>query len=396
VQFFGDISYSLYLLHFVILTTAIFSQPRLPGRLPSIISVTAKEKVLIFFICTVISFLMFVFIEKLMRRLKLKLTYLTVLVTIVVSVGLSSLMMHTANSIVVDDMQTLRHKAWDAVSESAKLDAGDTDINLEALCFGAVAAEYIDVCGGDSDVWGKSSDISERTHQYDNFQQKDLIQVECKENDEKQITGCTHIGDVESDTKVIVYGSSHAAMIASALDAIGKEKHWDIEMVVRFSCPVEYTEEVRQVKSWNVGTCAPLMDYFLSKAKTAKYAFIAAYYASAVVDEAVPQHLVIRDAEELVKDYPNVYFFADSPSLAFADNPAGETWPMSSLHSMEDIYFPSIKDRMISVKDAYCDRSSICYRSIGGLLWSNDTVSHINTTYSITLIPRYLHALRDF
>ncbi len=53
------------------------------------------------------------------------------------------------------------------------------------------------------------------------------------------------LGDTTSKIKVALVGDSHANQYAAALDVIGKQQHWSVDVIAKGGCPLTYAQRVQ-------------------------------------------------------------------------------------------------------------------------------------------------------
>ncbi|MDR1862272.1 MAG: hypothetical protein LBQ41_04590 [Candidatus Ancillula sp.] len=376
VQFLGNASYSLYLSHIVV---KYFWLRLLPEVYPS-----AMTKVKILILSLVLAAFMYYCIEKLMRRLPLKLTFLFGVVAIVATVALSGFFNYSSNQIVGGGVAELEARSETAVdAELAFRDTGELPENVNDLCFGAVAVLHIDQCGGHSAVFGVGSEQSKALESAPSAQSY----PECTPSKfGAELDHCQIIGDEQSSVYVILFGDSMIRQEIKLWDKIGKIKHWRIEVIAHSACGV-VSEETKATASGS--ECTAVYEYFLKKRPSASIVF-----ASFIPHPNWPLQMSLTAGILKLCEDANTYYVAKQPALD-AFEPGEEKVNWNNIIDNEQNFYPELfaKGKEITFKKGFVDKNDDVNSAIGGVFYHLDGV-HNSTYFVYTLTPILLDELQ--
>ena len=68
--------------------------------------------------------------------------------------------------------------------------------------------------------------------------------------DSSEVRVCS-LGDANSKIKIALIGDSHANQYAAAVDLIGKQQHWSVDVIAKGGCPLSYSQRVQNAPLTN-------------------------------------------------------------------------------------------------------------------------------------------------
>ncbi|GAA2080107.1 acyltransferase family protein [Pseudolysinimonas kribbensis] len=379
-QFVGDISYSLYLWHWPIVTALVLVLGRRPHWYEGLVILAAS---------LVLATLSKYLVEdpvRLSRRFSRR-----VLPAFVFAVCGGLLF----GSVVVGDRVV---SAQQLVAHQAVI---THEVNDGSGCFGANALL------GD----GHCANTFKLTPSVDlNAASKDLDTAHwCLTWYDKDWSSCVFGDPKATKGTMAVVGDSHAAAMISALSDYYAQKGWKIVSYTRFGCPGLFqtipavegpTLEDQQQYSCRVWT-KRVRDELASRTDITKVLFLnfTSGYLVPQQHYSLTTNDVVETWKQILAEGKSVYVIKDWPRTVGESIPVclashvGETAPCSVPRSQgivptpEDAALQQLGSAVKSVdmSDAFCDAAR-CYSVIGGVVVYAD-VNHISGTYARTIMP---------
>jgi hypothetical protein len=403
VQFIGDISYSLYLWHWVVIATVPLVW--IDGFS------TAKDKVLIFVpLSFVLATLSYYFVEQIFRKSRKNKLLLTYLVPALCSVLLIMFGVHfylNSNDKAADTIEYSYQSAYRAVNaeyayETALNSNGDdsTASALQAiedagyskgdLCLGAIAIEHQDLCG---DVFGGTLQNTEdrRTYKIINPRIYQLLCSTGELNMREYMHTCV-LGDASAERYILIVGDSHMQVLAPTIDSIGKRYGYKVLGVIGQGrqAPTMSPELTK-----HPDFAQKRQDYILDLERNAAVTIVSINTRAEDGNGLVRLLSKFTHKPIMIEDFPGAHEKQTS-CVEFGNDCVVK---YSEYDSDLDVQAEALRDfphlfTLIPMKSRYCNTVG-CALIIGGIPVARDN-SHITVSYSITLTPYLDKQLRPF
>lgn len=405
-QFIGDISYSLYLWHYVCINAYYYFDLYFGDA-----TVTSVEKiVLVLPLSFVLASVSFYFIEQpCLKVSKRSFILVPLAVSFVLVVG-------TAFAVY---QYGLAHGATQRARSNLKInDAIDAEMNQRStplLCVGAIAIDHPDVCG---DAYG----VLEEGLVDDVDQDVDITSLaKCDGTDDKKIDNLCYLGDTKSDKTILLWGDSHAMHFSDALDIAAKQLGYKLVVAVRFACPpLEFSEGDTRVVHLGDGEfalehssgCVKRNNFVLNSDvfKNADLVLLSSLYFSPSLPAPFegPLKVFADNFQRLgdkkiavVSDVPLIQTFPDAvPAITLNKQAYMLRREILSIEkrsvATNDRFFESLDKAGVNyikmdTTDRFC-KDDKCYLAVGSLPVYRD--GHITGSYSKTLGPWFARELK--
>lgn len=388
VQWLGDVSYSAYLWHWPLL---IFIGLLLPHDLNAFIKLGILAATLL------LAWAMKRFVEDPVRR-----SPLLVRAPVWRTYAMGAICMAVVFAVVGGGTLKLAADAVAATERAEQLEAANPQ------CFGAAAADFFgtDAC----DVTGDQIVPVPALARQD---RPDVGERGCfLERDEFELRPCV-VGDVDSDTVVVLIGDSHGANIFPAMMRLAEENGWQLRAYLKNACPFTAAEPLKPSVGGDASACPTwndnVVDYLESDDS------IDLVLATTMMtrewrpqegytrEEAVEQALSTRISEleragvplVLFNDTPRVTEFSLSCVNDESRDPMQCTTPREEAvinHEWmrEAVERAGVAVPIVDVTDRMCTADQ-CPGVIGAVAVYRDTGGHITATFARTLAP-YIEA----
>jgi peptidoglycan/LPS O-acetylase OafA/YrhL len=376
VQWIGDISYSLYLWHFPIITFFLAEAQRLP-RL--------RELPVLFALTTLLAVISYYALERPLRSNR----WLTLHHGRTLLVALLSMLLVAAAT------QPL---AAAARSESDRFDALEQQI-LDGGVLGAAAMTSEADRYFESDIPVVVPNPAEAA--------EDTPPPECLAKQKSPTTKPCHFGDPGGSITVALVGDSQAGAMSGALDRLGREKGWRVVLYSHASCP--FSSEKRQLELRGGTRCAEANASTLDALAELRPAavFTTSFNAPDFVDSGTghlpgaagfadmwhklldsgTEVIAIRAAPDLGKERPVLSCVAENlEDLSRCDRAREDVLAADPIEAAAGI-LPQVT--FIDLTSRFCGKDD-CPLVAGNTLIFRDSV-HVTDTFARTLAP-YIEA----
>ncbi len=383
VQFIGDISYSVYLWHWPILIIAPFAFGI--AKLPTILSISLILNVI------VLAYLTKVYIEDPVRRSKS-----------IMGTNLKAYAYGIASIVVVIGL-TFAASGHPKVQASQRNEALKLALESDP-CVGAGVLR-------DVECKEKYKDEILSSIAYAKSDKSVLYKDDCwslPPSYAKDIV-CSY-GDRDSETKVALFGNSHAGMWHAALEKVAKDNRWRLDTYLVSSCYTmdslqaltEYGADApKNCREWNKWALQKIIssnyDVVVMSSRTGnslmdvkesdmKQALIDGYTETIdQLTDAAIKVFVLRDAPTgkdllsvpdcLAANNRSIEMCAGKPDKELTDDPL-----YMAAHA-----YKSSRVQTLDLSHRFCD-ATICYPAIGGVVMYFDN-HHLTNSYVRTLTP---------
>lgn len=407
MQFVGDISYSFYLWHFIVIRSFYYYDLYYSDA-----DVTFNEK---FFFILPLSFaasvLSFYLIERPFLKISNKRNIIIGFCTaLFIIVGLAYTLSNFAKENEGATLRQLNSTIDNAIDASIKLQPIKNE-----LCIGAIAAENSTACGG-------SFGLLERKYLDDAESDLDIsIRQNCDmQTDAGTDKFCT-LGDPNGSKTILVWGDSHAMHFSDALDAAAKINGYKLVYAVRSACPSLLMSENEAAPIFaaidddgfsqqHAEGCVKRNAYILHSDlfKNADAVILASAYFSIGNERAINSFAAnfsrLKSKKLIViQDAPQINIFPDSVpmneknkqlfmlrrnifSIPRQDVLLGDTF----IKAIDETRIPY---SIIRTEGEFCSGET-CYLAIGKLpVYRND--GHLTASFSRTLSPYFARRLSE-
>lgn len=385
IQYFGDISYSLYLWHWPLLILAPF--------LVGADRVHFVAKIIIALLTIVLAGLSKRFIEDPGQRLNISTlkTFMLMLISVSILVGGCLYSDHRVKTLIAENAQKVEQK---------------------------ILASEKEQCTGPNALFNKCDrEKINAPLQYEGVDGSYFKEGEkCEKISESPIRErCDYSTTTASKTKpakkILIVGDSHAEMWRPAIQLLGKRYGWNIEVYLYGGCPLLDARFEGPLADDKIAVCRTLpakVDQIVAQSKP-DLVFHAMFSGSEKISDgtARSQELIYQDALErtwtkwLNQGAKAIVPLLDPPLLegdkAHCLQYNGKT-PEKCATPLEEVsidYPLTLAAKKLSKKidqiypfyaDAFCD-DKLCYQAVGGMPIYYDG-SHLHRTYTIALSPR--------
>jgi peptidoglycan/LPS O-acetylase OafA/YrhL len=396
-KFIGDISYSIYLIHWPLIVLT----PYVTGH-----RLNWHEKLALLAVTVVLAWLSKTFVEDPLRTRPL----LAAAPWRAFAFAAAGMLVLVASTVGINTELTHR-EATAAASADAQLAAG-------AKCLGPAALDAANQCGsvqGDGDLVVPPEVVAQ--------QLKNDIFARCQQSLEGADLKTCHLGQQTNPKRTVaLLGDSHAGALTPLMDELGKQLGWDVIAATKGSCPTttarrvlpNETSDGRQVscEAFNKAAAQQVLadpkitDVFVTS------------YSSAYTWENAPGGTLadpgpdgfkaawkqFTDAGKrvhVIRDVPGTGKRSIPNCLAVAEHPGDCDSPRKTALS-EDLAFTAAKSladpkvTLLDLTPQFCDDET-CFGRVGNVIVYRDT-SHLSIEYATLLAPyvaRQLGALTN-
>ncbi|MEY4301288.1 MAG: hypothetical protein RJA30_439, partial [Actinomycetota bacterium] len=229
--------------------------------------------------------------------------------------------------------------------------------------------------------------------------------------DSSEVRVCA-LGDTESKTRIVLVGDSHANQYAAALDLIGQQQHWAVDVIAKGGCPLSYAQ--REQNAPLTSACRKWVTAVITYLDKNDYKLIVTSMKSGVQWHSKAQYPTepseVDGVKQALEDISNtripVVYIKDNPKpLAEMESCLTATKGLDPARcaqrrsaAFEDepalVAIKKISSSLITIAnldDSYCGRDQ-CLPIIGNVVVYRDD-NHLTNTFVKTLAPRLTEIL---
>ena len=393
IQWIGDISYSLYLWHWpLIVLVPLLTMHNIDGEHGFYM------KLGILVMSFILAWLSYRFVELPTQKIQLRKRWIYVLFVIVVGVVAAAgvTLSHQAKNNASNQLQSLRSFA-------------ESD---QSTCLGARSLANEAVCGTGFDKRDPRFEQMTSADMFTNIIStgKDCTIFHPTPGTTPNPTNLCEVGDITSNTRITIWGDSHANQWINALDVVGRKNHVKFTILSSGQCA-------------GMDAQAPYCNDRLTFIRESRILDNSNAILLAIWYRYGPEHPVqpTQDALDILYKLTAtpIYLLQDIPPAGQQGGPdciirglACKNNITSAITPMYGAYKKAIDDRKITLdhiiptQDMFCDKNQ-CYSFIGGLpVYQSNALkddaaapegnAHITATYSLTLAPLLETKLRAY
>lgn len=406
VQFIGDISYSLYLWHWLPIVLLPYALQLWIGR----DYLTGPEKIVVFVICVLLAWATKVFVEDPARKApwlqRSSRTYLSATIATIILVAAA-----LTPSFVLAQQRAAEAERLEAAYEAA---SGGAD-----PCFGANAADAEEACDESNLITDTSSlpflaDDDEFAWVKRQAEDDVFYDASCSKSGIGNSV-CAY-GDQNAETRIALVGDSHAGHLIPAVLTAANKMGWAVDVWRMAECtpavkafPLDEPDKREECVAWRDTVIGDVADSGVDAVVTTSYT---ARYTRWM--ESHPEN--VTPLEDGFLQAWNQWQDAGISVLAVSDVPAwGENIPRCVNDAGAEVADPCAEPRdevvfndpllgaaeragdpdvaAVDLTDVFCDEET-CHPVVGGLVVARD-IGHLTATFSATLAPHFVVALDE-